>query len=79
MVELLKLGKDVGHDRLREAIETALATGCTDAAAVQHLVQAHNLNHPVCEVMDIGLLERYQRPLPVMNEYDQLLAIGGVR
>jgi transposase len=79
MVELLKLAKDVGQDRLREAIETALATGCTDAAAVQHLVQARNLNHPACEVMDIGSLERYQRPLPVMNEYDQLLAMGGVR
>jgi hypothetical protein len=26
--------------------------------------------------MDIGSLERYQRPLPVMNEYDQLLSMG---
>jgi hypothetical protein len=29
--------------------------------------------------MDIGSLERYQRPLPVMTEYDQLLAMGGAR
>jgi hypothetical protein len=29
--------------------------------------------------MDIGSLDRYRRPLPVMNEYDQLLSIGGVR
>ena len=24
--------------------------------------------------MDVGFLDRYQRPLPVMNDYDQLLA-----
>ena len=29
MIELLKLARQNGHDRLREAIETALATGCT--------------------------------------------------
>jgi len=78
MVDLLKLGREHGRDRLRAAIETALETGCTDAAAVQHLLHARDLNHPVCEAMDIGALERYQRPLPAMNEYDQLLAMGGV-
>ncbi len=35
MIDLLKLAKQNGHGRLRAAIETALATGCTDAAAVQ--------------------------------------------
>jgi transposase len=79
MIELLKLAKGVGHDRFRQAIETALEIGCTDAAAVQHLMNAPDLNHGVCEVMDIGSLEQYHRPLPVMNEYDQLLAMGGVR
>jgi transposase len=79
MIDLLKLTKQFGRDRLREAIETALATGCTDSAAVQHLLHANTLNRPVCEAMDIGSLERYQRPLPVMNEYDQLLVAGGAR
>jgi transposase len=79
MIDLLKLIKDVGRDRLRQAIETALETGCTDTAAVQHLLQATDLNRPVCEAMDIGSLERYQRPLPVMNEYDQLLSVGGAQ
>jgi len=79
MIELLKLAKEVGRDRLRQAIETALETGCTDAAAVQHPLQARDLNRPACEAMDIGSLERYQRPMPVMNEYDQLLGMGGVR
>lgn len=79
MIDLLKLTKEVGRDRLQQAIETALETGCTDTAAVQHLLQATDLNRPVCEAMDIGSLERYQRPLPVMNEYDQLLGVGGAQ
>jgi len=80
MIDLLKLAKQQnGHGRLRAAIETALATGCTDAAAVQHLFNSPNLNRRPCEAIDIGSLERYQRPVPVMNEYDQLLIAGGPR
>jgi hypothetical protein len=79
MIDLLKLGKHNGHERLKEAIETALATGCKDAAAVQHLFHARDLNRVPCEAIDIGSLERYQRPLPVVNEYDQLLMAGGLR
>ena len=79
MIDLLKLSKEFGRERLQQAIETALETGCTDSAAVRHLLHAIDLNRPVCEAMDIGSLERYQRPLPVMTEYDQLLGIGGAR
>jgi transposase len=79
MIDLLKLGKHNGHVRLQEAIETALATGCKDTAAVQHLFYARDLNRVPCEAIDIGSLERYQRPLPIMNEYDQLLMVGGLR
>jgi transposase len=79
MIELLKLTRQFGQERLRLAIETALETGCTDAAAVQHLLQAEDLSRPICEAIDIGALERYGRPIPVMNEYDNLLTLGGVR
>jgi hypothetical protein len=68
-----------GHDRLQQAIEKALATGCTDPAAVRHLLHAGELKHTICEVIDVGLLERYERPLPVMNEYDRLLQAGGAQ
>jgi hypothetical protein len=77
MIDLLKLAKQNGRGRLREAIETALETGCTDAAAVEHLFHARDLHRVPCEAIDIGSLERYQRPLPVMNEYDRLLMAGG--
>jgi len=32
-----------------------------------------------CDAVDVGALERYARPLPVMTEYDQLLMLGGAR
>ena len=79
MIELLQLIRQHGHDRLRQAIEKALATGCCDPAAVRHLLNAGALKHVVCEAMDVGLLERYERPLPVMTEYDQLLIAGGAQ
>ena len=79
MIELLKLSRQHGHDRLRQAIDKALATGCTDPAAVQHLLHAGELNHVVVEAINVGLLDRYERPLPLMHEYDQLLMAGGAQ
>ena len=73
MIELLKLASKHGHARLQEAVESALANQCYDAAAVRHLLHADELRHLHCEAVDVGTLERYARPLPVMNEYDQLL------
>ncbi|MDQ1471554.1 MAG: hypothetical protein QOJ99_3034 [Bryobacterales bacterium] len=77
MVGLLQLGKQHGKEQLRKAIETAAATGCTDTAAIEHLLNAESLRHVVCEPMDIGALEQYKRPMPVMDEYDELLTAGG--
>jgi hypothetical protein len=39
-IEMLKLAKQNSRDRLLEATENALATGCKDAAEVQHLFHA---------------------------------------
>jgi len=73
MVELLTLGKRYGWDRLQREVEQALALGCTDAAAVRHLLTATELSRPRHELLVLNGLERYERPLPQMNEYDQLL------
>jgi hypothetical protein len=75
MIELLALGKRQGWDRLREAIEESLALGCTDAAAVRHLATAKELvrSHP--EPFEGSGLQRYDRPLPQMQEYDLLLGV----
>ena len=79
MVGLLKLGQQYGRDKLQESVETALAVGCSDAAAVEHLLRQDELRRDGCEAVDVGALERYARPLPVMTEYDQLLTLGGAR
>jgi hypothetical protein len=68
-----------GQARLQKAVESALAKNCYDAAAVCHLLNTDELRHASCEAMDVGALERYARPLPVMYEYDQLLTAGGAR
>ena len=44
----------------------------------QHLLNAEDLRRTECEAIDIGALERYARPLPVMLEYDQLLPGGAM-
>jgi hypothetical protein len=75
MIELLALGKRHGWDRLREAIEESLALGCTDAAAVRHLVTAKELVRSHTEPFELSGLKRYDRPLPQMQEYDLLLGV----
>jgi transposase len=76
MIDLLRLAPKHGQAKLQEAIESALANQCYDTAAVRHLLHAEELRHSRCEAVDVGLLERYSRPLPVMKEYDQLLTAG---
>ena len=76
MVELLQLGRRHGQQRLQAAIEQALALGCTDAAAVRHLVVTPVLRPTASMLMDVGTLGRFDRPLPTMDGYDRLLAAG---
>lgn len=79
MIELLKLALKHGQGKLQEAIESALASHCYDAAAVRYLLHVEELRHCACEAVDVGELERYSRPLPVMQAYDQLLTAGAAR
>ena len=74
MIGLLQLGKVKGYERLQRAMESALASGCSDEAAVRYLLTAEGENRPPTEAMEVGWLGRYERPLPVMKEYDELLA-----
>jgi hypothetical protein len=80
MIELLQLGSRYGYDRLRTAIELAFHLGCIDAAAVRHLMASPELVHerPVV-LLEIGALTRYERPLPHVHAYDDLLVVGGAR
>jgi transposase len=73
MVELLQFGKRHGYDQLQKAVETALDLGCSDAGAVRYLLGAEGQQRPQPEPVEIGTLARYERPLPRLNHYDELL------
>jgi len=73
MIELLQQGSQHGWKKLKQAVQQALDIGCTDAAAVRHLLVFGELAHAPVERLVVGGLERYERPLPVMSDYDLLL------
>jgi transposase len=77
MIDLLQLGRRHGEGRLRQAIEEALGLGCTDSAAVAHLLAPPQLTRGVREAVAVAALAPFERPLPQVTEYDALLV--GVR
>src|SRR5918992_3100656 len=78
MIALLQLGRVHGQAALQGAIDAALVLGCTDEAAVRHLVTAQGLEHARPQTVEVGALVQFERPLPTVGEYDQLLAPLGV-
>ena len=74
MIQVLALVQPHGHARLRAAIEQAVALGCADAAAIRHLITADDLVRARSEIIELGVLSRFERPLPVMTDYDGLLS-----
>ena len=73
MIQVLSLIKAHGHERVQTAVAEALTLGCADAAAIRHLVEAADLAHARSELIEVSELARFERPLPVMTEYDGLL------
>jgi hypothetical protein len=59
---------------VRAAVDEAIALGCTDAAAVRHLVEAADLTHARSELVELTELSRFERPLPVMTDCDGMLS-----
>jgi transposase len=76
MIELLQLGRQQGWEQLKIAVEKALAHGCSDIAAIKYLMVANLLEHKVAERLDVGVLSQYERPLPAVNNYDQLREVA---
>ena len=73
LIRLLQLGKAQGYEKLQAAAESALALGWAEEAAVRYLLLTASEHRPAQVAVEVGWLGRYERPLPVMNEYDQLL------
>ena len=74
MIQVLSLIRQHGHRRVRAAIEEALALGCSDAAAIRHLAEAADLVRARSTIIELGALSRFERPQPVMTDYDGLLS-----
>ena len=79
MINVLALGKQHGYDRLRVAVESALDSGSHDVSAVRYLLTANQQHRTELPAIELGLLGRYERPLPMMNDYDQLLGAGATQ
>jgi hypothetical protein len=77
MVELLLLGREHSYAKLEAAIGLALELGCSDAEAVRHLLtaepQAVARKQVQLTASELGRLAVYERPQPVVQEYNQLL------
>ena len=77
MIELLQLGKRHGWDRLKQAVEEVPGSrlhGCGRGAASGHGGELVTL---APGAVGLSGLERYDRPLPQMSEYDLLLGDSG--
>lgn len=76
MVNLLLLAPKHGWPALKTAVQKALDLGCTDENAVECLLAQSAAPTVIVKLSpaDLGDLSRYDRPMPDMNSYDQLLA-----
>jgi hypothetical protein len=73
MVAIIRMGREFGYAKLETSVAQAMALGCTDVAAIRHLLMSDELQHAAATTIEIGALAAYERPLPTMSEYDQLL------
>lgn len=73
LIELLRLGRTHGREKLRAAVEEALALGCGDSGAVRYLLGAERLVRSRPAPLVVEDLAVYERPLPTMGDYDRLL------
>jgi len=79
MISLVRTGLSDGWQRLIGAVEEALRLGVTDAAAVVHILRMPDAEERQRYALQLAEeLAQFERPVPVMDEYDQLLSDTGV-
>ncbi len=82
MITLVRVGSVSGWGRLIAAVEEALRLGVTDAAAVLHIMNMPDPEERRCYALALAEeLAAFERPMPVMDEYDLLLkgTPGGIQ
>jgi len=77
MIELLKLARQEGYGRLEQAVSLAQSLECWDASAIRYLLVNDSVKAKQADRLEVGILARYERPLPDVVHYDQLLAGEG--
>ena len=82
MITLVRAGSGDGWDRLIAAVEEALRLGVSDAAAVLHILHMPDPEQRRRHALVLAEeLAQFERPMPVMDDYDLLLAEtpGGIQ
>lgn len=76
MITLVRAGTtDGAWPRLIVAVEEALRLGVSDQAAVLHILHMPNADDRKRHALDLAEeLRQFERPMPVMDEYDSLLS-----
>ena len=74
MIALIRMGREFSYAKLETSVAQAMQLGCTDVAAIRHLLMTDELRHATVTTVEIGALAAYERPLPTMAEYNQLLS-----
>lgn len=75
MITLVRVGSVEGWDRLIAAVQEALRLGVTDAAAVLHILRMPDPEQRREYALALAKeLAQFERAMPVMDEYDLLLA-----
>jgi hypothetical protein len=73
MIDVLLLAREHGPAKVRQAVEEALELGCSDVGAVRYLLSIGGQEQqPAAAPVQIGALNRYDRPQPSLEDYDQL-------
>ena len=74
MITLVRAGSVKGWNHLIAAVEEALRLGVTDAAAVLHIMNMPDPQQRRQYALALAEeLVQFERPMPVMDEYDLLL------
>jgi hypothetical protein len=74
MIDILLLAREHGAAQIRQAVEQALELGCSDVGAVRYLLSVGGQEPPLppAAPVQIGALNRYDRPQPSLEDYDRL-------
>jgi transposase len=82
MIGLVRVGLSHGWEKLIGAVEEALRLGVSDEAAVIHILHMPDAEQRRRYAIALAEeLREFERPMPVMSEYDLLLhgTVGGVQ